>query len=826
MDRQSPKDFTPTNAKDKPSSPDQAPSPPLTRAPEQSSSDTNPKLQQETLFPNSKYSLLPHVQEAIEAIPDTTKITYLGQGGEGPSFHLKMKDGSDEVIKLIQLSAIQLNLSEDSITKEDYILSRLSHPRFVRLIRSVPVFCPGYGAQYREYASGDSVKEKLAAEGSMPAEKVLDIALQVLEGLAHLHDPKEHGLPNEGPIIHRDLKPSNLIIDESNYVRIIDFGAAKLDEGTVGYTMSLRGTPDYCPPEQFELKAYPSSDIYSLGVTMVEMLIGELPSLTKQSIQRGQGVRFPYEVDVPPKLKKILDKMVRLDAAERYQSAKELIRDLRSGEVLVGAGAVPERVGFWRRVVGYLIPHLRQFRDLMGRIEKIALMEGEGDLLATIAEAKQCGLDYGVKIPGDKLERWKRLYEACFHLALKAFNSKADSQNFLTKECSDHPPQSLYEDLSTLRSRLYSNPCVVSEKLHEEFSDSCRNLGRKCRRALETMAQLGTGGYPLDDILNLYNSCTRQVPELLDIDFLASVRTDFYKNSSRASSDKSEWTRTSNQFITDTLNLEKLLSKLHQASSNRETFLEVLGDVSEAAKVQNSQPVGQKIELELTKLQEKIAEAEKEINLLSAEVYKKQEAILKNIYFLTGCLKYPALKLELRLSDAHYGENTSSLLFKVTLSSSAFSFAHDLYTFLAIAYFAQSSAWKDLLNANRIELENFSNSSKIANKIVSLGGMNFYSENSSLNFSEQLFRFANFLVQEQERLSQNSSETKFDSSPGTIVWNERVTPVSSKQASQRWKESPTLSLLAQGDVLAKCSSCIEDSRTGDVDPLVTVFRIN
>ncbi|HEV3110330.1 MAG TPA: serine/threonine-protein kinase [Candidatus Binataceae bacterium] len=121
-----------------------------------------------------------------------------------------------------------------------------------------------------EYVAGDTLEEEIkAAGGKLPEDRVIDIALQVLETLEYLHH-------REPPVIYRDLKPSNIMITPKGQVKLIDFGIARHFQPLIGATMV--GTQGYAPPEQYRGKVETRSDLYALGATMHHALSGRDPT--------------------------------------------------------------------------------------------------------------------------------------------------------------------------------------------------------------------------------------------------------------------------------------------------------------------------------------------------------------------------------------------------------------------------------------------------------------------------------------------------------------------------------------------------------------------
>ena len=152
--------------------------------------------------------------------------------------------------------------------REALSASSLSHPNIVE------VYDVGEdNGQYyivMEYIEGCQLKQLLKKRGRLTLSEVIDIMLQITDGLSVAHDAY---------IIHRDIKPQNIMILDSGLVKITDFGIAMAMNSTqLTQTNSVMGSVHYLPPEQANGKGSTlQSDIYSMGILMYELLTGELP---------------------------------------------------------------------------------------------------------------------------------------------------------------------------------------------------------------------------------------------------------------------------------------------------------------------------------------------------------------------------------------------------------------------------------------------------------------------------------------------------------------------------------------------------------------------
>ena len=197
-----------------------------------------------------------------------------------------------------------------------------------------------------ELVQGITLKNYIDMKGKLDIREALNISVQIASGLSAAH---------ENRIIHRDIKPQNIIMSRDGKVKVTDFGIAKVADSTT-VTTTAAGTVHYISPEQAR-GGYSDerSDIYSLGITMYEMVTGRVPfegetnvAVALMHIQSEITPPRQLEPSIPVSFEKIILKCTQKKPERRYASARELIADLRKvltnpdGEYVVIPGAIPQ----------------------------------------------------------------------------------------------------------------------------------------------------------------------------------------------------------------------------------------------------------------------------------------------------------------------------------------------------------------------------------------------------------------------------------------------------------------------------------------------------
>jgi serine/threonine-protein kinase len=212
--------------------------------------------------------------------------------------------------------------------REALSASSLSHPNIVE------VYDVGEdnGSYYivMEYIEGKQLKQLLKKRGKLTLTEVVDIMLQVTDGMSAAHDSY---------IIHRDIKPQNIMILENGLIKITDFGIAMaLNSTQLTQTNSVMGSVHYLPPEQASGKgATIQSDIYSMGILMYELLTGELPFRGDNAVEIAlKQIKEPLPdittklPNIPQSIANIIMKATAKNPKNRYADAREMNDDLKT----------------------------------------------------------------------------------------------------------------------------------------------------------------------------------------------------------------------------------------------------------------------------------------------------------------------------------------------------------------------------------------------------------------------------------------------------------------------------------------------------------------
>jgi len=259
----------------------------------------------------------------------------LGRGGMSEVYLAEQQS----LRRKVAFKVLKSDLAEDEsfvrrFHKEAQAAAALVHANIVQIHEVGCIDGVHYIAQ--EYVPGQSLAQYLARHGAVDVELAISILFQVTSAL---------GRAGDQGIIHRDIKPANIMLSSTGEVKVADFGLARITSDTegvdatqVGITM---GTPLYMSPEQAEGEGVdPRSDIYSLGVTAYQMIAGRPPfegetalSIAVQHLKREPEPLGELRPGLPEPLVAIVHRMLEKEPASRFQSAAELLQELRALEV-------------------------------------------------------------------------------------------------------------------------------------------------------------------------------------------------------------------------------------------------------------------------------------------------------------------------------------------------------------------------------------------------------------------------------------------------------------------------------------------------------------
>jgi serine/threonine-protein kinase len=216
----------------------------------------------------------------------------------------------------------ELDEARERFRREAAAAGRLEHPNIVTVHDVGEEHDVAYIAM--DYAPGKSLDNYTDPDQLLPVEEVIDIGAQVADALDYAHRSK---------VVHRDIKPANLIYDHSTHtIRITDFGVASMIDETRTKTGTVLGSPSYMSPEQVRGSRLDGrSDIYSLGVTLYQLLTGRLPftgdsmaNLMHRIINDKHKGIGTIRKGLPGCASRIVNKALQKDAGKRFQSGQEM----------------------------------------------------------------------------------------------------------------------------------------------------------------------------------------------------------------------------------------------------------------------------------------------------------------------------------------------------------------------------------------------------------------------------------------------------------------------------------------------------------------------
>ncbi|MCZ6681126.1 MAG: serine/threonine-protein kinase, partial [Candidatus Poribacteria bacterium] len=266
-------------------------------------------------------------------------LSEIGKGGMGEVYLAE----DTELDRKIAIKFLSDEFSNDTeklnrFVQEAKAASALNHPNILTVYEIGKADDRRYIAT--EYIEGQTLRERLSKKESVPLNNMLKIGIQVAEALSAAHG---------AGIIHRDIKPENIMIRDDGYVKVLDFGLAKLTEKKSAEEISLEGetkalvktnpgvvmgTVSYMSPEQARGRETDErTDIWSLGVVLYEMLSGKVPfagETLNHTIVAILETEPKLLENVPDELQRIVRKALTKEKRMRYQTALDLLIDLKN----------------------------------------------------------------------------------------------------------------------------------------------------------------------------------------------------------------------------------------------------------------------------------------------------------------------------------------------------------------------------------------------------------------------------------------------------------------------------------------------------------------
>ena len=257
----------------------------------------------------------------------------LGKGAMGVVYLGKdPKIGRVVAIKTMALSqefeADELQDVKDRFFREAETAGRLNHPNIVTIFDAGEEHDLAFIAM--EFLKGKDLAPYIKPDNLLPLQKVLSIITRVAEALSYAHSNN---------VVHRDIKPANIMYDlESDTVKVTDFGIARITDSSKTKTGMVLGTPSYMSPEQLSGKKIEGvSDLFSLGVTLYQLVSGRLPFQGDSMAQLMFKIANEPHADIltfnpalPQPLVDVINRSLAKEPAERFQTGDEMARAIKA----------------------------------------------------------------------------------------------------------------------------------------------------------------------------------------------------------------------------------------------------------------------------------------------------------------------------------------------------------------------------------------------------------------------------------------------------------------------------------------------------------------
>lgn len=272
-------------------------------------------------------------------------VDFIGQGGMSLVYRaVDIRTGHSVAIKILKTEYNSDKEFLERFQREAQAASLMAHHNIVNLLDV------GVEGEHRylvlEYVSGNTLKEIIRQKGRLNTNTAVQIAIRILSALQHAHD---------NGIIHRDIKPQNVLVHSDGHVKVADFGIARMTNTfTISKGDTVVGSVHYSSPEQARGSTVEfTSDIYSMGVVLYEMLTGNVPfmgdtpvSVAMQHINAEPPPITDFAPETPPAVVAVVMKALEKNPKKRFQSAREMADALiraRDGKELPAEVSEPVR---------------------------------------------------------------------------------------------------------------------------------------------------------------------------------------------------------------------------------------------------------------------------------------------------------------------------------------------------------------------------------------------------------------------------------------------------------------------------------------------------
>lgn len=431
-------------------------------------------------------------------------IEKIGAGGMGEVYLAE----DIELDRKVALKFLPSHLCQDEecrkrFKRETQAVAKLNHPNIIT-IHEVAEY-QGRPFFAMELVEGKSLRE-LAANKDLSLERIIELAIQICDGLSAAHEKK---------VVHRDIKPSNIVIDSDGRPKLLDFGLAAVQGSEhLTRTGSTLGTAGYMSPEQAKGEVVDHrTDIWSLGVVMYEMLTGRLPfkrnheQATIYAILNEEPEPLgSFRSGIPQYFEQIIHKALEKDRSRRYQNIQLLLQDLKTYSstsvtlpqqeesivVLPFDDISPgkDQEYFSDGLTEEIITDLSQIRDLLV-ISRSSAMTFKGTKKKIREIAKEVNVRYvlegSVRKAGNNLRITAQLIDAAndFHLWAEKYKGTLDDVFDIQEKVSRSIVEALKLKLSPEENKAIAERPIDNVPAYECYLKAYREIWKCTEDALD-----------------------------------------------------------------------------------------------------------------------------------------------------------------------------------------------------------------------------------------------------------------------------------------------------------------------------------------------------